>query len=180
VLPAETEPALEQAALRRGRLLHRLLEHLPAMPAEQRHAAGSALLAQGEDACDAAEAAALTAQVLAILSDPRMAPLFAQGLAEVPVTGRIGGRTFLGSIDRLVVTPTLVTALDFKSNRLVPDTPEGVPEGVLRQLGAYAALLEPLYPGRRVEVAILWTEGPRLMPLPRDLVMAALQRGGFP
>jgi ATP-dependent helicase/nuclease subunit A len=180
VLPAETEPALEQAALRRGRLLHRLLEHLPARPAEQRHAAGSALLAQGEDACDAAEAAALTAQVLAILSDPRMAPLFAQGLAEVPVTGRIGGRTFLGSIDRLVVTPTLVTALDFKSNRLVPDTPEGVPEGVLRQLGAYAALLEPLYPGRRVEVAILWTEGPRLMPLPRDLVMAALQRGGFP
>jgi ATP-dependent helicase/nuclease subunit A len=180
VLPGETEPGLEQAALRRGRLLHRLLEHLPPLPPDLRPAAGPVLLAQGEDACDAAEAADVTAQVLAILSEPQMAPLFVQGLAEVPVTGRIGAQTFSGTIDRLVVTPALVTAIDFKSNRLVPDAPEGVPEGVLRQLGAYAALLEPLYPGRRIEVAILWTEGPRLMPLPRDLVMAALHRAAFP
>ena len=180
VLPDHAEPALEQAALRRGRLLHRLLEHLPNLPPDQRATAGPTLLAQGEDACEAAEAAEVTAQVLAILSDPQMAPLLIEGLAEVPITGRIGARTFFGSIDRLVVTDDCVTALDFKSNRLVPDTPESVPEGVLRQLGAYAALLEPLYPGRRVEVAILWTEGPRLMPLPRVLVMAALHRAGFP
>jgi ATP-dependent helicase/nuclease subunit A len=180
VLPGESEPGLEQAALRRGRLLHRLLEHLPALPPDQRAAAGPAVLAQGEDVCTVDEAEEVTGQVLAILRDPQMAPLFAQGIAEVPVTGRIGAQAFFGSIDRLVVTPARVTALDFKSNRLVPGSPEAVPEGVLRQLGAYAALLEPIYPGRQVEVAILWTEGPRLMPLPRDLVMAALHRAGFP
>jgi ATP-dependent helicase/nuclease subunit A len=180
VLPGETDPGLEEAALRRGRLVHRLLEHLPTLPPDHRPTAGLALLAQGEDTCAAEEAADLTGQVLAILSDPQMQSLFAQGLAEVPVTGRIGAQTFFGSIDRLVVTPDAVIALDFKSNRLVPSAPEAVPEGVLRQLGAYAALLEPLYPGRRIEVAILWTEGPRLMHLPRDLIMAALQRAGFP
>jgi len=179
-LPGDADPALEQAALRRGRLLHRLLEHLPNLPPDQRATTGPALLTQGDDACEATEAFEVTAQVLAILSDPQMAPLFAHGLAEVPITGRIGTQTFSGSIDRLIVTPDLVTAIDYKSNRLVPDVPEAVPEGVLRQLGAYAGLLEPLYPGRRIDVAILWTEGPHLMPLPRDLVMAALHRAAFP
>ena len=43
-------------------------------------------------------------------------------------------------------------------------------------MGAYTALLEQIHPGKDIDVAILWTEGPSLMPLPRDLVMAALQR----
>ena len=81
-----------------------------------------------------------------------------------------------GSIDRLIVAPDSVTAIDFKTNRRVPSTPEEVPEGVLRQMGAYLGMVEALYPGRAAEVAVLWTHEARLMPLPRALVMAALQR----
>jgi ATP-dependent helicase/nuclease subunit A len=47
-------------------------------------------------------------------------------------------------------------------------------------MGAYAVLLGQIYPDRKAEVAILWTATARLMPLPRALVMAALQRAGFP
>ena len=69
-----------------------------------------------------------------------------------------------------------VLAIDFKTNRLAPVGPEDTPEGILRQMGAYAAMLARLWPDRRVETAILWTATARLMPLPHDLVMAALRR----
>jgi ATP-dependent helicase/nuclease subunit A len=101
-------------------------------------------------------------------------------LAEVAVTGQLGQARALGSIDRLVLMPDRILAVDYKSNRLVPDLPDQVPDGLLRQMGAYAALLEQIYPDRRIEVAILWTATARLMSLPRALVMAALQRAGFP
>jgi ATP-dependent helicase/nuclease subunit A len=32
-------------------------------------------------------------------------------------------------------------------------------------MGAYLDLLSRIYPGRRVSGALLWTDGPRLMPL---------------
>ena len=67
-------------------------------------------------------------------------------------------------------------AIDFKSNRVVPRTPERVPEGILRQLGAYRAALAPIWPGRAVEVAVLWTRAARLMPVPAALADAAFAR----
>ena len=62
----------------------------------------------------------------------------------------------------------------------VPDRPEGVPEGILRQMGAYAAMLAELYPGRVIETAILWTETGGLMPLPPNIVRAAMQKTTLP
>jgi ATP-dependent helicase/nuclease subunit A len=82
----------------------------------------------------------------------------------------------LGRIDRLVVRPDRVLAIDFKSHRDVPDRPEAVPEAILRQMGAYRAALRAIWPGRRAETAVLWTRTARLMPLPDALVDAALAR----
>ncbi len=69
-----------------------------------------------------------------------------------------------------------MTAVDFKTNAAVPDRPEDVPEGLLRQMGAYAAALARIYPDRPVETALLWTRTARLMPLPHRLVTAAFLR----
>ena len=55
-----------------------------------------------------------------------------------------------------------------------------VPDGILRQMGAYAALLAQVYPGRRVETAILWTRTGALMWLSPDIVRAALQSTAIP
>ena len=82
----------------------------------------------------------------------------------------------VGRIDRLVIEPDRVLAVDFKSHRDVPVRPEDVPEGILRQMGAYRAALAAIWPGRRAETAILWTRTARLMPLPAALVDAALAR----
>jgi ATP-dependent helicase/nuclease subunit A len=168
----------DETALRRGRQIHRLLEHLPASPRADWPALAPALLAQGEDPATPAETALLLVETDRILTAPDLADLFApDALAEVPFTCPLaGGLTLEGTIDRLLVTPARVRAVDFKTNATVPDRPEDVPEGLLRQMGAYAAALALIFPDRPVETAILWTRTARLMPLPHGLVTGAFRR----
>ena len=77
-------------------------------------------------------------------------------------------------MDRLVVSPDRVLAVDFKSNAVVPQRPQDCPEGLLRQLGAYAAALTQIYPDRQIETAIVWTRTAEIMHTPHDLVTGAL------
>ena len=161
---------------RRGNALHRLLERLPDVAPDARAATGRALLAGF--APSGAEADAWLAEALGVLGDPRFADVFAPGgLAEVPVVGRVGGRTVRGQIDRLLVTPDEIVIVDFKSNRPPPARVEEVSEAVLFQLAAYEALMARVYPGRRVRSALLWTYAPRLMPVPAEALSGALARG---
>jgi ATP-dependent helicase/nuclease subunit A len=45
------------------------------------------------------------------------------------------------------------------------------------QAAVYAAVLRRLYPDRPVEAALVWTDGPRLMPIPQAMLEAALADG---
>ena len=180
-LPGEAGAGDETSARRRGRQLHRLLEHLPGLPRVRWPDLARDLLTGGEDAADAATADALLTEARAVLDADALAFLFAPGtLAEVDIAAPLGAERMLGTIDRLVITPERVLAVDYKSNAVVPDRPEDVPEGLLRQMGAYAQALEQIFGPRRVETALLWTRSARLMTLPHDLVRAALERGGRP
>ena len=177
VLPGETRPEDQDTALARGRVLHRLLEYLPAVDPPDRPAQGRALLGLDEDAMFLGDISALIADACALLEHPDLAPLFRpDALAEADLTAPLRDRHLAGTIDRLLVAPDRILAIDFKTNRLVPDSPGDVPEGLLRQMGAYAAMLAQIWPDRPVETAILWTARPLLMPLPGPLVMAALHR----
>ena len=169
-LPAEL-------ATRRGTHLHLLLEHLPGAPAAERRDMALSLLAAAPEPAGEEEADALLTEVKALLDAPALAPLFASdALAEVAVTGEVPGLGRVsGAIDRLVVGPDRVLAVDFKSNAVVPARTEDVPEGLLRQMGAYAHLLSAVY-DREVEVAILWTRTGSLMPLPPEILRDALAR----
>ncbi|MHA7886157.1 double-strand break repair helicase AddA [Roseicyclus sp.] len=168
-----------ETALRRGRLVHLLLEHLPGRPPAAWAEAAPGILALEPGETDATLAADCLSEATRVLTAPDLAPLFApDALAEVTLTGDapdLGG-PMLGTIDRLIVTDTHILAVDFKTNAAVPATPEDTPEGLKRQMGAYAAMLAPLYPDRRIETAILWTRTATLMPLPHDVVSAALAR----
>ncbi|MFN3211040.1 MAG: double-strand break repair helicase AddA [Roseovarius sp.] len=168
----------EETAKRRGRQLHRLLEMLPQRDPSERSAAATTLLSGGPDAATAQDIALLLAEAETVLSREELAPLFsADALAEVAVSapvGALGGRRIHGTIDRLIITPDTVLAVDFKSNAVVPATPDQVPDGLLRQMGAYAHALQEIYPGHRIETALLWTRTATLMHLPHDLVTQAL------
>ncbi|EAB6718264.1 hypothetical protein DUP91_28510, partial [Salmonella enterica subsp. enterica] len=66
--------------------------------------------------------------------------------------------------------------VDFKTNRPPPEKLEDVPLAYVLQLALYAELLKPIYPGRRVEAALLFTESMTLMDLPEEALGAALAR----
>ena len=75
-----------------------------------------------------------------------------------------------------MITSDRVQVIDYKSNAVIPATQGQIPEGILRQLGAYAHMLAQIYPDRQIETAILWTRGPVLMPVDPDIVRQALSR----
>ena len=165
------------AALERGTQLHLLLEHLPLWPRAQWHDIATDLLASTEDGAPA-DLAALVGEAMQVLDTPGNAALFAPGtLAEVEITADLVGRPLFGVIDRLVVAEDHVLAVDYKSNRQVPRSPQEVPEGLLRQMGAYRRALAQVFEGREIRVALLWTATGALMELPTDLVDTALARG---
>ncbi len=178
-LPGEgAADAGEEAALRRGRLLHLLLEKLPGLPPAARERVGLRLVSSGADAADPQEARALIAEAVALIGNPALAGIFAPDtLAEVELTASLpalGDRPVLGTLDRLIVTRDRVRVIDFKSNRLVPARAEEVPLGLLRQMGAYMQALARIYPARQIAGAILWTETGTLMDIPPDLAARAL------
>ncbi len=160
----------------RGEAIHRLLETLPGRDRGERAAIAARLLP------DRPDRDALLAEATALLDAPDLAAIFAPGsLAEVDFSAFmpvLGGARMIGRMDRLVVGADGILAVDFKSNRAVPGTPDAVPEGILRQMGAYRAALAAIWPGRPVATAILWTRTGTLMRLPAALADAALTRAG--
>ncbi|MCQ8242012.1 UvrD-helicase domain-containing protein [Rhizosaccharibacter radicis] len=162
-----------EAGFRRGRKIHALLQHLPAVPPPERHGAALRFLSGAPDPLDAGEAASLAGRVMAVLTHPALAPLFGQGaLAEQPVTGVVGGSVVTGVVDRMLVRPDEVLLCDFKTNRRPPSEPDRVPLLYLRQMGAYRALLRALFPGRAVRCSLVWTEEAAVMELPDGLLDA--------
>ena len=161
----------EEAAKLRGTRLHLLLEHLPpAKPDVWPQLCARLLPDMHEPDRDN-----LLQEVSAVLTAPDLKPIFADNtLAEVPVSADLNDRRLHGVIDRLIITDTIVQAIDFKSNATVPDTPETCPTGLLRQMGAYAHALSQIYPDHQIRTAILWTRTAHLMWLPHDLVTDAL------
>ena len=155
----------------RGRIIHRLLQTLPDLPASERDAAAARFLARAAHRLDEAAQREIVDEVLAVLSQPDWAPLFAEGsVAEAPIVGRVGNRILSGQIDRLVVTKDQVRIVDYKTNRPPPLKAEDTPTIYLRQMAAYRDALASVYPHHRVRCALLWTDGPRLMELPESLL----------
>jgi len=168
----------DSESLERGTLIHLLLERLPDVPKADRRRIGQKILSAHH-----VDDAGLLDQVFGLIEDPNLAHIFApSSLSEVNITATFPGtrESIFGAIDRLVVEDDKVTAIDFKSNRLVPMTAQEVPEGLLRQMGAYASALQQIYPERQIETAILWTETGVLMHLPNPLVSEALARVSIP
>ncbi|EKE44688.1 double-strand break repair helicase AddA [Oceaniovalibus guishaninsula JLT2003] len=169
--------ALDAAdAKRRGTLIHALLEHLPPdRPADWPGLAPRLLVA--DPPLTAPEITALLDEARGVLAAPALRDLLGEpALAEVELVARLGDRPLSGIVDRLILRDGAVLAIDYKSNAVVPATPAEVPEGLLRQMGAYLVALRQIYPDRRVDVALLWTRTASLMPLPHDVVLAALDR----
>jgi ATP-dependent helicase/nuclease subunit A len=177
---ADEQVQMRSQALQRGTLVHRLLQSLPDLEDQRRHGAALNYLVRNADGWSEADRAALAERVLALIGDPRFAPVFAAGSrAEVSIVGRLERPARLpalvsGQIDRLVVTENEVLIVDYKTNHAPPKRPAEAPPAYLRQLALYRAVLGKLYPQLPVRAALLWTETPELMEISAPALDAQL------
>jgi ATP-dependent helicase/nuclease subunit A len=170
---------------RRGNLIHRLLQLLPDLAPAERTAGAARLLAKEADLTPA-QRDEMAAAALAVLADPAFAEVFAPGSrAEAAVAGTAPdlpeGLAVSGRVDRMRVAPDRVLVVDFKTNRPAPRTVEQADPAYVLQMAVYAAVLRAIFPGRRIETALVWTDGPRLMPIPEAVMaeaLAGMKRGG--
>jgi len=163
---------------RRGELIHRLLQLLPDVAPADRAAAAERLLARELDLASD-QRAEMAAAALAVLGDPQFAAVFGPGSrAEVALAGAAArfpeGLAVSGRVDRLLVEDRRVLVADFKTNRPSPARIEDADGAYVLQMAVYWAVLQEIFPGRRVEAALVWTDGPKLMAVPEKLLAAAL------
>ena len=83
----------------------------------------------------------------------------------------LNGKPLIGHvIDRLVHTGSELLIVDFKTNRPPPDRAENVAPLYLKQMAAYRAALRQIFPDLPVRAFLLWTDGPKCMELPDELL----------
>jgi ATP-dependent helicase/nuclease subunit A len=171
--------AAMRTAAERGRLIHALFERLPALAPDRRAAAADRWLSAVGLVADAGLRSELIATVSAVLDDSAHGDLFGpNSLGEAPISAVVpGGYVIAGTVDRLLVEPDRVRVIDFKTGRRVPLGLDEVPVFHLRQMAAYAEALRVIFPGRRIEAALLYTAAPRLFDLPEDVL--APHKPGF-
>jgi ATP-dependent helicase/nuclease subunit A len=164
-------PAM-RAAAERGKLLHQLFERLPAIPPDERRLRAERWLLKAQGVEDASLRAELIDSACAIIADRRYHVLFGpEALAEAPIAAVTpDGSVISGTADRLLVTEDQILVVDFKTGRKAPAALADIPVPHLRQMAAYVAALEVVFPGRAIEAALLYTAQPVLHPLPADLI----------
>ena len=157
----------DQYRFRRGNLTHILLQTLPDLPASQWEDSIQKYL--NENAQDLSDSLCqnIAKETLQILRDPEFSAIFCEGsMAEVPITGLLDDKTLIsGQIDRLLITNEEILIIDYKTNRPPPKEEKDVPSIYRNQLRSYARALVQIYPDRDIKTALLWTDGPHLMPI---------------
>jgi len=161
-----------RAGAERGRLLHQLFERMPGTATSERGLLADAWLARSAGIEDADARRSLVAAADAVIADPRFADIFhPEALAEAPIAAVTpDGSVISGTVDRLLVTKERVRLVDFKTGQSVPGSAAAIAVPHLRQMAAYVAALEVIFPGRQVEAALLYTAGPVLHVLPEALL----------
>jgi ATP-dependent helicase/nuclease subunit A len=153
-----SQPSVSQE---RGTYLHKLLEILPTIEKEVWSDTAQRLLL---DYPAVEDSEILYQQVISILQKPEWDFIFGpQSWPEVPVLGTIDGTFYSTQIDRLVVEKDRVLIIDYKSNQKMPQTLSEVPQAYITQLAIYQKLIQALYPDKKVETYLLWTQRPALM-----------------
>jgi ATP-dependent helicase/nuclease subunit A len=160
----------------RGTLTHALLEHLPLLPRERWQVAAAEFIAERGAQLPQRVRREIVRETLAVLCDEAFGALFTADaraevgiVAEIPRPGRPALR-IAGKIDRLVRRGDALLIVDYKTNRPPPRAAAGVAEAYLLQLAAYRLAARRIFAGARVAAAILWTDGPRIMEIPEQLL----------
>ena len=166
-----------KAALRRGRLIHGLLQTLPEVSETSRETAGRRFLARAPDLSQS-EIDEMISVTLRTLANPEFGEIFAPGgRSEAAIVGALpGGQMVNGRVDRLLIQSDQILIIDYKTDRPAPKDAVAVETAYWVQMAAYRAVMITLFPDRPVRCALLYTDGPRLIELDSDEMSESLNR----
>ncbi|MEZ5759014.1 MAG: double-strand break repair helicase AddA [Emcibacteraceae bacterium] len=151
----------------RGRIIHKLLEILPQLPESEQKEAGIRYLSQKALDLSDGDITQISREVIDILGNKDFYALFGENSrSEVPIVGQIGHYSLSGQVDRLAVTDNEIYIIDYKTNRPPPKSAENIPMIYQRQMAAYRAVLNDVYPNHKVRSLLLWTDIGQLMEIP--------------
>jgi ATP-dependent helicase/nuclease subunit A len=158
-------------AAERGILLHSLFQRLPNIEAERRVDVADRWLAKQKQIADPARRTEIIKTVLAIMDNPQWSALFVpESLAEAPIAAVVGEHVISGTVDRLLITDDYIYVVDFKTGRRVPGNAADAPVAYLRQMAAYVAALEKIFPARPIRAGLLYSHGPEMLELSASLI----------
>ncbi|MBC7152464.1 MAG: double-strand break repair helicase AddA [Rhizobium sp.] len=166
-------------ALQKGRLVHRMLQMLPQVPAGEREAAARRYAARAARFWPSADRETLVSTIMAVLDHPALGPVFSgDGQAEVSVMGSflLNGeeRAVSGRIDRMAVVEGRVVLVDYKTNRSAPRSAADAPLSHRAQLAIYREILRPLYPDSTFDCLLVYTETGTVITLAEDTLAQSL------
>jgi len=168
-------------ALNKGKAVHTLLQYLPDLMAAERESAAQRYLMQPALGLPKPVQSQIAQAIFRLFESEAGQELFGSGSrAEVPLAGIVGDTEIGGLIDRLIVKPDHIVLADFKTDRQVPDQASSIPTPYLRQMAAYAAILEQIFPARPIHCHLIWTETADFMPIPSDLISRHAPSPGQP
>ncbi len=157
-----------------GLLVHRLLEILPNTPIATRDQRMRLVADRFAPILPVKMIKKLFEDVINLLNNPDIAPFFTSDcLTEIPVSGILDGTMIKGRIDRLKITATNVTILDYKTGTVPKQIPQDIPVADLRQMALYRRLCQRIYPDRKIVCILLWTDGPQSLIVSEDMLNQA-------
>ncbi len=158
-------------AVNRGKLLHSLFQRLPDISPARRAEVADRWLKKQKRISDAARRGELVNTALSVLNDTAWAELFSSdSLAEAPIAAVVDDHVISGTVDRLLITDHQIMVVDFKTSRKIPQSIEHAPVAYLRQMSAYVAALQKIFPERPVRAALLYSQGPVMLELSEGLI----------
>jgi ATP-dependent helicase/nuclease subunit A len=163
-----------------GTLVHRLLEVLPALPAEHRPDAAQLIAAASEGELAAQQAESAAEHVLALLAKGALPQQERHTLPEAGLAAAVRNAcgeqiaVILGQADRIGLSDAGASILDYKSGNLLADGAEKPAH--LAQLACYRLALQRIYPDASVRAAIFDTNSGNTKEAASQDSDAALQR----
>jgi len=159
----------QKESLLRGQAIHALLEVLPSYSATEWTDVAGRLLTTFETTD--VQKLAYYEEVTKVISAPHLSFVFDKNAyQEVSITAELGGGVLTGQIDRLVRASNTFWVLDFKTNRQVPTSVEGVDAGYIGQLAAYQQAVQKAYPDQEVRCALIFTKDASLLEIPTEIL----------
>lgn len=158
---------LGEFGVRRGTLIHKLLEFLPSLLPDLRERAAKRFLdKEGIPQDLAQEMIETTLKVLTTYPDFYVP----SSLGEVSFEGKLGEFWVSGQIDRLVCMEDQILIIDYKTHKEAPSKLEDIPSSILKQMAIYQDIVATIYPKHAISCGILWTSLPRFDVLPHELL----------